>query len=195
MKAEGRRLKAEGILWFILLPSALCLLPSAAKADVAVFLTGGKSITTWHGQADVQSMAFESTRRRFARTDLGWVIASRVLWQPRSWFGYEFGDGNERVRAISASVIARRRFFASSSRLQPYVEASIGPMWAEKAVPAATSRFNFVTEPGLGFVVRPRSRHPLMIGYRFSHLSNGGYSPRNPGLNISSVVVGTIIRK
>jgi hypothetical protein len=31
---------------------------------------------------------------------------------------------------------------------------------------------------------------PVLIGYRFSHISNGGYAPRNPGLNVSSIMVG-----
>lgn len=178
-----------------LLLSAFFLLPSAKGDQFTLFLTAGKSITTWHGQADLQSAGIEYTRPRSPRTDLGIAIALQVLWQPRSWFGNLYGDGNEQVRALAASVIVRRRFYATSSRLQPYIEGSIGPMWAEKQIPASTSRFNFVTEPGLGVILRPKSRHPLLLGYRFSHVSNGGYAPRNPGINVSSVVIGTTIRR
>jgi hypothetical protein len=182
---------------FCILHFAFCifLVPTAQADQFALFITGGKSITTWHGQADLQSVAFEYTRSRSPRTDLGVAVAPQVLWQPRSWFGNLFGDGNETVRAVTASIVVRRRFFTNSSRLQPYIEGSIGPMWADKAIPAATSRFNVATEPGAGVVLWPRSRHPLIIGYRFSHLSNGGYSPRNPGLNVSSLVLGVAARR
>jgi hypothetical protein len=34
-----------------------------------------------------------------------------------------------------------------------------------------------------------------MMGYRFVHLSIGGYSPRNPGFNISTMVVDVQVRR
>jgi hypothetical protein len=116
------------------------------------------------------------------------IVAPHVFFQPRSWFGYQYGDGNEKVLAISGSLLFRRRFG------QFYVEASTGPMWAEKAVPAATSRFNFITQPGFGVILRPRSRMPVIAGYRFAHISNGGYARRNPGLGISELLLGIRIR-
>ena len=68
-------------------------------------------------------------------------------------------------------------------------------MWAEKAIPASTSRFNFSSQLGAGVVLMPQARFPVMVGYRFAHLSNGGYSPRNPGFNISTIVVGVQVRR
>ena len=40
-----------------------------------------------------------------------------------------------------------------------------------------------------------RSRFPVVAGYRFMHISNGGYSPRNPGLNMSSLILGVRYRR
>ena len=40
-------------------------------------------------------------------------------------------------------------------------------------------------------VFRPASRAPFRIGYRFFHISNGVIAERNPGLNVSSIYVGT----
>ncbi|HVS32035.1 MAG TPA: acyloxyacyl hydrolase, partial [Thermoanaerobaculia bacterium] len=71
-----------------------------------------------------------------------------------------------------------------------YVELLVGPMWAEKQVPASTSRFNFITQPGFGLTFARRGRVAPTLGYRFSHVSNGGYSPRNPGINVNSIVLG-----
>jgi hypothetical protein len=74
--------------------------------------------------------------------------------------------------------------------VQPYLEMGSGPMWASRRVPAATSRFNFITQTGFGVVVYPQRTSALVIGYRFAHISNAGYAPRNPGLNVSSLLIG-----
>jgi hypothetical protein len=67
-------------------------------------------------------------------------------------------------------------------------------MIAEKRVPAATSRFNFITQGGAGVVFNARGRFPLFAGYRVMHISNGGYAPRNPGLNAAAAVLGVQLR-
>lgn len=174
------------------------LVPAIASAEVShvvVSAAGGQSHKTWHGQADIQSLNVEVGKAFSPRTEVAFVLSPMNLWQPRSWFGDQFGDGNETVRAIAASALVRHRLNVNSSRLHVYGEASMGPMWAEKAIPASTSRFNFSTAFGAGVVVMPRSRFPLMVGYRFTHLSNGGYSPRNPGFNISMIVAGVQVRR
>lgn len=174
---------------FVFALAVLAATASAQSNHVDVFASGGKSITSWHGQADFQAIDFELGRSLSPRTDLGFVASPIFLWQPRSWFGDEFGDGNERVRAGAVSLRVRYKLFGES-RLRPYVEASTGPMWAEKRVPASTSRFNFITQLGGGVIVR----NNVYVGYRFSHISNGGYSPRNPGLNVSSLLLGVQLR-
>jgi hypothetical protein len=171
----------------------LLLGPAAANAAVTVSASGGHSHRTWHGQADVQALNIEIGRDLSPRTEVAFVLSPMSLWQPRSWFGDEFGDGNETVQAISGSLLVRRKL--NTGPVQFYGEASTGPMWAEKAIPASTSRFNFATNLGAGVMVMPRSRFPVMVGYRFTHLSNGGYAPRNPGFNISAVVVGVRVQR
>jgi len=159
-----------------------------------VYAEGGKSMTNWHGQAAMQLVNFEVSHAFSPRTEVGFVFAPVRMQQPRSWFGNVFGDGNEDVRAISGSLLFRRNFKLQSPQYNWYLEASSGPMWAEKRVPANTSRFNFISQAGAGFVLMPQSRFPLILGYRFAHISNGGYAPRNPGLNVSMLVIGTRIR-
>jgi hypothetical protein len=171
-----------------LIAVALAVLAVAARAQnidhVGVSVTGGRSVATWHGQADLQAINIELARALSPRTDVAFVAAAMDFWQPRSWFGSEFGDGDEHVRAISGSLLVRRA-------LGPfYLEGSTGPMFAEKRVPASTSRFNFVSQFGAGLVLMRNARVPLLLGYRFVHVSNGGYAPRNPGLNISAITIG-----
>lgn len=170
----------------------------SAKADlsyIAVSASGGQSHKTWHGQADIQALNIELGKTLSPKTEVAAVISPMHLWQPRSWFGDQFGDGNEDVNAIAASVLLRHRLNTDSSHVHFYGEVATGPMWSEKAIPASTSRFNFSTTFGAGLVLMPRARHPFTVGYRFMHLSNGGYSPRNPGFNISLVVVGVQLKR
>lgn len=171
------------------------LIPTLARAEVRVYATAGRTLPTWHGQADVQALNIEMGRAISPRTDVAFVAAPVNFWQPRSWFGDQFGDGHESVRAISGSLLVRRHFNIDSPRLQWFLEGSTGPIWAEKAVPASTSRFNFVSQAGAGVVILPQSRWPVMAGYRYMHISNGGYSPRNPGINVNAVMLGLQLRR
>lgn len=164
----------------------LALAPMAfAQTHWNVGVVGGQASMSWHGDADLRAINLELVRPLSSRTDVAFVLSPTTLDQPRSWFGDQFGDGNESVRALGGYIFLRRRFGRAF-----YVEGGTGPMYAEKAVPASTSRFNFATQGGAGFVLRSR----YTIGYRFHHISNGGYSPRNPGMNVSSIVLGFRLR-
>lgn len=161
--------------------------------DVRVVAAGGKSSTTWHGQADLQLLQLELGHALSPRTTVALVAGAVSLWQPRSWFGDQYHDGNESVRGVAGSVLVRHTW-RPGARLRPYIEGATGPMVAQKRVPASTSRFNFMSQAGAGFVLNSDSRMPVFAGYRFLHISNGGYSPRNPGLNVSAAVIGVQLR-
>lgn len=176
--------------------SLLLAFASHANAQSIVVSTlGGASLQNWHGQVKLQSVVFEYDRPLSPRTDVAFVLAPTHIDQPRSWFGEQFGDGNEEFNAIAAALLLRRHFNRDSSLMQPYIEGGTGPMWAERRVPAATSRFNFVSQAGAGVTLRPHARIGFVAGYRFLHISNGGYSPRNPGLNVNSFVLGLRFRR
>ncbi|HET7436403.1 MAG TPA: hypothetical protein VFN10_16960, partial [Thermoanaerobaculia bacterium] len=68
----------------------LALWAAAAQAqfsrDINVYATGGKSLRTWHGQADVELLNIEFRRELSPRYDLSTVIAPANFRQPRSWF-------------------------------------------------------------------------------------------------------------
>ena len=175
--------------------AALLAIPASAQAfdDVRLYALGGKSTTTRHGQADLQALNLELGHALSSRTTVGVALAPMNLWQPRSWFGDQVDDGNESVRAMSVSLLLRHRWRERHS-IQPYIEVSTGPMYAEKRVPASTSRFNFVSQGGAGVVFNAGGRFPFFAGYRVMHVSNGGYAPRNPGLNFGAALVGVQLR-
>jgi hypothetical protein len=169
------------------------LLPLSATAGVIdhahLFATGGKSMTNWHGQADIQSLYFEVGHDWSPRTEFILETGGHSVWQPRSWFGDLYNEGHEKALAVSSSI-GIRRYFRMTHTPQIYTDLSSGPMWATKRVPAATSHFNFISQGGVGFLF-PRDHASLLVGYRFAHVSNGGYAPLNSGLNIHMLTVGT----
>ena len=59
--------------------------------------------------------------------------------QPRSWFGYTYGDPDDSVRAEWAHFFVRNYWRTSSTTLRPYVDIGTGPMWSNRRIPAATS--------------------------------------------------------
>lgn len=156
-----------------------------------IFASGGKSMTSYHGQSDVQSFNLEWARRRWKQTDAGIVLGSEFVWQPVSWYGGRDHSPKEKVRALNAALVLRHHL---QSHPAVYAELSSGPMWSEKQVPAATSRFNFLSQGGLGYIVRSHSSMPVMIGIRFAHISNAGIAHHNPGINFTAIVMGVRFR-
>lgn len=174
----------------------LAMLPFSAFAQtLSLYGTSGRSPETRHGYVEMQALNLEYAHPLSPRYEVGFVLTPMSILQPRSWFGDDYGDGNERVRAIGGTLLLRRHFNQDSNRVRFELEAGTGPMYATKAVPASTSRFNFITIGGASVVLMPNARTPLIAGYRFQHISNGGYSPRNPGLNVSSFVLGVRWRR
>ncbi|HJT17752.1 MAG TPA: acyloxyacyl hydrolase [Thermoanaerobaculia bacterium] len=178
----------------------LCLffLPVAVSAsdftprEMNVLLGAGESRMNFHGHSIFRrTITFELFGRsvlseRWLKSNAGASIAYSDIRQARSWFGYRYGDPNDNVRAVSSFFFVRHLF------RRAYVEVGTGPMWSNRRVPAATARFNMNSQLGLGTTLFARSRFPLRVGYRFSHISNGGIGGgRNPGLEVHSVLIGT----
>ena len=181
---------------FAVLSLALALLPPAAFAKrphlnlqvpskISVAAVTGKSWTTLRGQSSMQGIALEWRKEQSPRSEVGLTVAPYYFRQPADWFAH----GEEQVQALSTSLFLRRKFFVDNSMV-PYAELSTGPMYATHQVPAKTARLNFITQVGGGVVLFSHSSLPVVLGYRFAHISNGGISGRNPGWNVSSFVIG-----
>jgi hypothetical protein len=181
----------------------LLLCSPAFAGDFNIYLGNAKSETNRHGQSRFRTISFELTgrppllnyvQRYLPGARAGVDIDYGDVRQPRSWFGYTYGDPDDSVRAEWAHFFIRNYWRTSSSALRPYVDLGTGPMWSNRRIPAATSKGNFNSQLGLGIVIFPNARMPLYAGYRFFHISNAGITGRNPGLNVNGFFVGTRVR-
>ena len=181
----------------------LVLCSPAFAGDFNIYLANAKSETNRHGQSRFRMISFELTGspkllrlidRYLPNARAGVDIDYSDVRQPRSWFGYTYGDPDDSVRAEWAHFFLRQYWRSSSNTLRPYVDLGTGPMWSNRRIPAATSKLNFNSQAGLGVALFPNARTPLFIGYRFFHISNGGSAGRNPGLNVNGFFVGTRVR-
>jgi len=184
---------------------ALLLLLSSPvfAADFNVYVGDAKSDANRHGQSRFRLISFELlgqpklmkyVTRYLPNARAGADINYSDVRQPRSWFGYTYGDPDDSVRAEWAHFFIRNYWRTSSNTLQPFADIGTGPMWSNRRIPAATSKFNFSSQLGLGVVLFPNARLPLYAGYRFFHISNGGLTGRNPGLNVNGFFIGTRVR-
>lgn len=185
--------------------SVVAALPLAAATPNALnlFANEGQNPDNVHGHSSFHTITFELTfpkpqrleRWRFLRdTETGAAVSYHDIRQPRSWFGHRYGDPDDSVRGESLYVFARRHWWPAGN-VSPFVDLGTGPMWSNRRVPAATSRLNFNSQMGLGVALFPASRWPIIAGYRFQHISNGGFTGRNPGLDVHSFFAGTTIRR
>jgi len=178
--------------------AALLFIALTARADfhpraLNLFLSSGQSAETIHGDATLQSVQLELAGgvdwMKLRDTDVGVALAYAEIEQPRLLFPPPGGGPTDDVRAESAYFFARKRW-TRWTLIEPYLDLGSGPMWSNRRVPADTSRVNFQSQITGGAIWLPRSRFPLFTAYRFSHISNGGFAPRNPGINVYSVIVG-----
>jgi len=181
----------------------LLLSSSAFAGDFNIYLGNAKSETNRHGQSRFRLISFELaghprllryTERFLPNARAGVDIDYADVRQPRSWFGYTYGDPDDSVRAEWAHFFVRNYWRMSSNTLRPYADLGTGPMWSNRRIPAATSKLNATSQLGLGVVIFPNARMPLYAGYRFFHISNGGLTGRNPGLNVNGFFIGTRVR-
>ncbi len=180
-------------------------LPVAAATPTAfnLFATSGSNPDNVHGHSSFRTISFELTIaeprrlqrwRRLRDTEVGAAVSYHDIRQPRSWFGHRFGDPDDSVRGESLFVFARHHWRLPGD-IQPFIDLGTGPMWSNRRVPAATSRLNANSQMGAGVTLFASSRWPIIAGYRFSHISNGGFTGRNPGLDIHSFFIGTTVRR
>jgi hypothetical protein len=183
----------------ILTASACAARHDFTPREINTYFSGGGSRMNFHGHSLFRGVHFEVTgdskiaNRWMRRTDAGIGVSYSDIHQARSWFGYRYGDPDDNVRAASSFFL--RRHWRVDSDIQPYAEIGTGPMWSNRRVPAATSRFNMNSQAGFGAILFARSRAPIHVGYRFSHISNGGLTGRNPGLEVHQAIIGVRVKR
>jgi lipid A 3-O-deacylase len=110
-------------------------------------------------------------------------------------FGAEllaFGT-SEPVTGYGVGITPKLHYsFISFDRLRPYIEGGAGPLWTDLGgqVPEQPGQFNFVVWGGAGAAWMLTPQWAVNAGYRFVHISNGGTSTPNSGLNFGLPFVG-----
>jgi hypothetical protein len=190
----------------VLILALLCALPAGAAMPTPrafnLFFTAGKNPSNFHGSSAFRVLTFEvmfddpriSRWKYLHDTQGGLAVSYAQIHQPRSWFGHHYADPDDAVRGQSLFVFLRRQW-RPGANIRPFVDLGTGPMWANRRVPAATSRLNANSQAALGVTLFANSRWPVIAGYRFSHISNGGFTGRNPGLDVHSFFMGTTLKQ
>jgi hypothetical protein len=97
----------------------------------------------------------------------------------------------ERTYATGASPIGLKFNMRPRRSVQPFANTSGGFLYFRKDVPVpGAARFNFTFDFGGGVQIINSSRRALMIGYKFQHISNGGASRINTGIDVHVVYAG-----
>jgi hypothetical protein len=167
--------------------------------ELSFFVSAGASPINEHGHSVFRTVQLEVVGRSkladrwLGDVDAGAALSYSKVRQARSWFGYQYGDPDDRIRAEAAYFFLRHPWREGAST-QPFVELGTGPMFSNRRIPAATSRINFQSQLGFGLRLNANSDRPWIIGYRFAHISNGGLEGRNPGVNVHSMMIGTRVR-
>ncbi len=97
------------------------------------------------------------------------------------------------VYGAGISPIGFRFIFNRGGRIKPFASTSGGFLYFRRPVPndvALATRFNFTFEFSGGLQIFTRSRRAVTIGYKLQHISNGGRSSVNPGLDANVIYVG-----
>ncbi len=72
----------------------------------------------------------------------------------------------------------------------PYLEVSIGVLYTDLDIPEQGTEINYDVHVGGGINFRLQDDLYLNAGYRLRHLSNGGMSDRNKGVDYNQFVFG-----
>lgn len=188
-------MKAAALLALLVCSPAFAATP---PREFNVFVGHAQSLKNWHGQAHFRSITFELlanerlVNRLLPTARVGIDATYSDVRQPRSWFN-DTADIDS-IRAEWLQFFIRQYWLRDSPAVRPFIDLGTGPMWSNRRIPQATSHINFNSQAGLGVELFPTARLPLYVGYRFSHISNGGLAERNPGWNINGFFIGTRLK-
>ena len=146
------------------------------RCSVRLSSNGSLARLEWRGGSPTRPSAPRSVITTSGRPAVGSAIRSEIP--------------DDSVRGYSSFFFVRHHWRDNARNVQPFVELGTGPMWSNRRLPAATSRFNMDSQLGVGAMLFRGSRVPMLVGYRLSHISNGGAARRNPGLAVHSLMRG-----
>jgi len=89
------------------------------------------------------------------------------------------------VYAVGITPFLWKWDFVTRRRLSPYFEIAGGGLWGNHQVVPGTTTFNFMPSVAVGvnFPASRSGKYSWTADVRFFHISNGGITDDNPGLN------------
>lgn len=109
--------------------------------------------------------------------------------------GYGIGQPGEDALAGAAGIVLRHHLI-NAGPSSFFVDVAFAPFEASDRVPEGGTRFNFVTQTGVGVAHEVSGGWNLLLGVRFIHVSNAGLEgqDRNPSINGVSAYAGMMFR-
>ena len=120
------------------------------------------------------------------------AVPLALIFQPE--FARAFNrNSDSTVYGAGISPVGFKVNFNRRGRVKPYASGSGGFLYFRRPVPvdiAGATRFNFTFDFGGGVQVFTHARRAVTLGYQFHHISNGGRSEVNPGLDANVFSIG-----
>jgi hypothetical protein len=163
-------------------PTVIGVTPNARFGIIS--LRYGRVLAASHG------VAFQYTANA---TPIAVLSFERFTLIPTGSSGSNFilQKSRQSVYGAGISPIGFKLNFRPQSRVQPFVSTSGGFLYFSKRIPVSdATRFNFTFEFGGGVQIFTRPRRAITLGYRFQHISNGGMSNVNPGVDANVFYTG-----
>ena len=92
------------------------------------------------------------------------------------------------VYGWGAAPIGLKFNFRRNRRVQPFGQTTGDFLYFNEQVPVAgAARFNFTFDFSGGVQIVNRNRRAFTIGYKYQHISNGGRSSINPGVDVQMI--------
>lgn len=136
----------------------------------------------------------QDTEGGFLSTGVGYFIWDGVSLSAEI-SGYGITQPGDDTVAGAFGVVLRHHLI-ERGRSSFFIDVAFAPIEALDRVPGGGTRFNYVTQSGIGLVHGLKDNSNLLLGVRYIHLSNAGMEggDRNPSVNGISAYVGVMFR-
>jgi hypothetical protein len=166
--------------------------PPTQPSRRPLFPKGTRTFQTYGGY--LNDLGPQDQEGGFVSAGLGYYVFDGVSLSAELT-GYGISQPGEDAVAGALGVVLRHHMveFGDESF---FVDVSFAPFEASHRVPQGGTRFNFVTQSGIGWAHGLSRDSNLMLGVRFIHLSNAQLegNDRNPSINGISAYVGFMWR-
>ena len=158
---------------------------------------GGHELQVWTGGGHSVSGGTTNTGVWNAGLRYGWILTGphgpgflngRFEYAVDAVPAFVVFQPHNTVYGAGVNPLALKWLFATRSGAEPYVELNGGTLFSTSGVPAGTSKVNFTSSAAFG--VHILRQHAWTVEFRYMHISNGGLSTPNPGINTVQVRIG-----